>query len=207
VLGLIWNLRFQMQAAIVGLASLTLLRAAVPGLLGTIMSLFQNFGNDPSVQNRQADYPIVFRYIAERPIFGRGPGTFTPERYILLDNEILMTLVQTGYVGLFVFFSLFAVAVYLCRSVAKHTSDPESRHLAQALMASVLGGLVASFTFDSLSFVTFATTLFLFFGVIGALWRLDREAGGNLPPRPGYNILKPNRLLRSRSRQSPTAPA
>jgi O-antigen/teichoic acid export membrane protein len=40
------------------------------------------------------------------------------------------------------------------------------------LAASSMAGLVTSFTFDSLNFATFATTLFLLLGATGALWRL-----------------------------------
>jgi O-antigen ligase len=173
VLAALWNLRMQAMALVVGVVAVGALRFVVPGLIGTILALFRNLGNDPSVQNREIDYPIVFRYVAERPWFGRGPGTFLPERYILLDNEILGTLVSTGYIGLASLLAVFAVALWLSRSVAKHTAQPENRHLAQALAASIVGALVASATFDSLGFPIFAGTLFLLVGAVGALSSLD----------------------------------
>lgn len=199
VLAALWRIRMQAQALVVAVVAMMALRFVVPGLLGTILSLFRNMGSDPSVQNREADYPIVFRYIAERPWFGRGPGTFVPERYILLDNELLGTIVSIGYVGLAALLGVFLTGFFLARSVSKHTAHPETRHLAQALAAAIVGAMVASVTFDSLGFPIFAGTLFLMVGAVGALWRTDR-AEDPMPPRGGREILKPNRLRRSAGR-------
>jgi O-antigen ligase len=200
VLATLWRIRMQAQALAVAVVAMMALRFVVPGLLGTIMSLFRNMGNDPSVQNREADYPVVFRYIAERPWFGRGPGTFMPERYILLDNEMLGTIVSIGYVGFAALLGVFVTGFFLARSVSKHTVHPETRHLAHALAAGIVGAMVASLTFDSLGFPIFAGTLFLMVGAVGALWRTDRAATA-MPPRDGREILKPNRLLRSAGRR------
>ena len=71
----------------------------MPGLLGTLRSLFLHASSDPSVKGRTNDYTVVFQYVGERPWFGRGPGTFLPGRYILLDNQFLGALVATGVVG------------------------------------------------------------------------------------------------------------
>lgn len=199
VLAALWCIRMQAQALVVGVVAMMALRFVVPGLLGTILSLFRNMGSDPSVQNREADYPIVFRYIAERPWFGRGPGTFLPERYILLDNEMLGTIVSIGYVGFAALLGVFVTGFFLARSVSKHTPHPETRHLAQALAAGIVGAMVASLTFDSLGFPIFAGTLFLMVGAVGALWRTDRTAA-SMPRRAGHEILKPNRLRRSAGR-------
>src|SRR5690606_7204789 len=140
--------------------------------------------------------PIVFRYIAERPWFGRGPGTFMPERYILLDNELLGTIVSIGYVGLAALLGVFVTGFFLARSVSTHTAPPEPRHLPPALAAGIVGAMVASVTFDSLGFPIFSGTLFRMVGAVAALWRTDR-AGVSMPPRGGREILKPNRLRRS----------
>jgi O-antigen ligase len=200
VLAALWRIRMQVQALVVAVVAMMAMRFLVPGLLGTIMSLFRNMGSDPSVQNREADYPIVFEYIAERPWFGRGPGTFTPERYILLDNELLGTIVSIGYVGLAALLGVFVTGFFLARSVSKHTAEPETRHLAHALGAGIVGAMVASLTFDSLGFPIFAGTLFLMVGAVGALWRTERQ-GAPMPPRNGREILKPNRLRRSAGRR------
>ena len=77
--------------------------SAVPGLVGTLRSLFQQAENDPSVQARLDRTPEVLRLIAEYPWFGRGFGTFTPEEYLLLDNEIQKMAIEIGFVGVAMF--------------------------------------------------------------------------------------------------------
>jgi hypothetical protein len=74
--------------------------------------------------------------------------------------------------------------------VARSGGDDTTRHLAQALLASILAAVVVSLTFDSLSFSMFSGTLFFLFGLVGALWRLDRsgDLGGN--PRRTKQLLK-----------------
>ena len=171
----IWSGRMRLKALIIAAVSTVLLQTAVPGLLGTIKSLFTNLGSDPSVQGRTQDYGPLFTYVADRPWFGRGPGTFLPERYILLDNEILSSLVSTGYVGLIALLGLLATAYFVARSVARHGVDDCTRHLGQALATTVLVAVVTSFTFDSLAFATFGGTLFIVIGAAGALGRLRDE--------------------------------
>lgn len=192
VLAVVWNWRtrgFGAVAAILATAAFSVLQ---PGVLGTIRSLFANSEDDPSVQNRISDYPVVRAYFAERPVLGRGLATFLPDEYILLDNQLLYTLVTTGALGLAAFALLFVGGSLVARSVRHRGCDDEARHLGQALVASLLAGLVASATFDSMSFVTFVGVLFLCLGAVGALYRLTRLGTGQTvtpaagaPPAPG----------------------
>ncbi|NHC14418.1 O-antigen ligase family protein [Motilibacter deserti] len=194
-----WRLRAQANVAIGALVALVAVRATQPGLLGTIRSLFTNAGNDPSIQNRTSDYAAVSGYISERPWLGRGQGTFLPDRYVLLDNQLLGTLVSGGVLGLAALLVLFAVAFSLARRARRTAPDEQARSLGQALAAAVAVGLVASATFDSLGFTTFAMTLFLLFGATGALWRLTRgpaAAGRADEPVPDVPVLRERPLLR-----------
>ena len=192
-----WNARFRFQAAVVSLAGLFLLRTMVPGLLGTIKYLFLNFGNDPSVQGRTEDYEIIFVYIFDRPIFGRGPGTFIPDLYIVLDNQVLYSLVTIGVVGTLAFTFVFLMALAQAGRICRAGRDNETRHLAQALKVSILVGVFASVTFDSLSFATYSTIWFLLFGAAAALWRIELQ--GNEPPdlrpSPIDHVLHRSRLV------------
>ena len=181
-----WSGPMLAKAAVWGAIGVVGMRSAIPGLLGTIRSLFTNLGSDPSVQNRTADYDPLFAFVRERPWFGRGPGTFSPEDYILLDNQYLGTLVETGYVGLVALLLLLLTGFLLARRVAVHARADSTRHLGQALAATILSAILVSFTFDSLGFSTFRGQLFLIIGIAGALWRIDRAAGadaaGGTPP-------------------------
>lgn len=189
VLALSWRNRAQFNGLVALLCLMLGMRLLKPGLLGTIQSLFANAENDPSIQNRQSDYDVVMDYVAARPWFGRGSATFVPERYILLDNQYLGTLVSQGVVGLVALVALFAFAFSLARRIRKTARDEETRHLGQALAASVLVAAVSSATFDSFSFTTFACTTFLVFGAIGALWRLDRS--GRAEDEPAVERRRP----------------
>jgi O-antigen ligase len=173
---LVWNNRLRLEAAMVAVAGAVAYKAVLPGLLGTIRSLFLNLGNDPSVQGRTDDYQHIGRYIAERPWFGRGPRTFLRERYFALDNQFLDTLITTGWIGVASLVTLFVVSVCVARGVYRRAVDESARHLGQALAGSLLAALVTSLTFDSLSFVGFFGVFFVVVGAAGALRRLEPTA-------------------------------
>ena len=153
-------------------------KVVVPGLMGTIRSLFTHLGTDPSISGRTSDYAAVTPLIHARPWFGRGGGTFIPVLYRILDNQYLMTLIEWGIVGLTIMIIAFVSPVLMGRSVRRNAPDDEARHLGQCLVASALVAVVLSGTFDALSFPTFSATFFILIGVAAALWRLtvvDRE--------------------------------
>ncbi|QDB80222.1 O-antigen ligase family protein [Georgenia wutianyii] len=172
-LAVVWPWRRRYNVFAVGLVGLVVFHFVNRGVLGTIRSLFTNMDNDPSVQNRIADQAFVQQMFAQRPWLGRGPGTLLPERYILLDNQIYGTLVGGGILGLVALVALFAVPYAMARSVRLRAAGEESRHLGQALAAAFPAGLLASATFDSFGFATFAGTTMVFVGAAGALWRLE----------------------------------
>ena len=185
-----WAPRIKLQGLIVAMAGLVAFSGVVPGLLGTIKSSFTNLSSDPSVEGRTDDYNIVFTYIGNRPWFGRGPGTFLPSRYIVLDNEALYTLVTTGYVGLVAVIALFVTMALIARKVSRTGKDDATRHLAICLMAGVMAFFFVSFTFDSLSFPICTGLVFFLFGAIGALWRLDRAGDISGRVRRSTSVLK-----------------
>jgi polysaccharide biosynthesis protein PslJ len=145
---------------------------AIPGLLGTLRNLFTGFLSDSSTQSRTGSYSVAGEYIAERPLFGRGFGTFLPSFHIL-DNQFLIMLISTGIVGALAFLGLFLTGIFTARAVRRRSEVPSTRGLAQSLAASVAVGAASSATFDSLSFPMAAGTIFLVLGCVGALWRLQ----------------------------------
>ena len=170
-----WNTRTRANVGALILAGVVALQALTPGLLGTVRWLFLNLGVDDSATARVSDYEIVFDYIAARPILGRGPGTWLPEEYIVLDNEWLYTAVTLGIVGVVAIVGVILVALIQAGWVAHHGSTNETRHLAQALKASVLVGAITSATFDALAFATFSGVWFIMFGMVAALWRIEQD--------------------------------
>lgn len=170
-----WS-RHRRRRAVLGIALYAVvMKLVVPGLLGTIKSLFLNAGVDPSVSSRQADYDYVGRFISERPVFGRGFSTFIPTRYDFLDNQFLLSLIETGIVGLVSLLALFLVGMGVARGARLISTDPKTRDLGQSLAASVMVAVVTCATFDFLSFPTGRILVFLLVGCSGALWRLERR--------------------------------
>ncbi|MGH3870119.1 MAG: O-antigen ligase family protein [Pseudonocardiaceae bacterium] len=174
ILAVAWTWRTRIFALIIGVVATVTFRVLQPGILGTIFSLFKNAKYDPSVQHRTDDYPIVEGYFSDRPWFGRGLATFLPRQYILLDNEFLVTLICGGLVALTAFVMLFVGGYFVGRSIRHHGIDNSTRHLGQALAASLVAAFVATGTFDAMSFPTFVGVLFLLLGATGALFRLRR---------------------------------
>lgn len=206
---LVWNNRLRAEALIVAVVGAGVFKAVLPGLIGTIRSLFLNFGTDPSVQGRTDDYANVGKFISERPWFGRGPRTFLPERYFALDNQFLDTLITTGWIGIASLVTLFLVSIFVARGLYHRAADEETRHLGQALTGSFLAALVTSFTFDSLSFVNFFGVLFVLIGVAGALRRLAPEVNENTPMPTLVRLRRPPlppRLRRWRGSGSSNGP-
>lgn len=167
-----WPLRFKLNVLAAIPIGIVGLRVAKPGLVGTIRALFTNLGNDPSISGRTSDYTAVGQYISDRPWFGRGPGTFIPDRYLLLDNQWIVQTVSTGYVGMFAFAMLFVTALGVISAVKHFAPDEQTKDLGQAIAAVLLTGAVTSFFFDSMYFAIFGGVIFLVFGCLGALWQV-----------------------------------
>ncbi len=169
-----WRLRFQMLVAGAALGSGFLVLQ--PGLLGTISSIFLAFSDDPSIQGRLDDYPVVAEYFANRPWFGRGIGTFLPELYILLDNQWLGTLITHGLVGVAALAGLHVTASALAIIAYRRSQTEADRHLCIALLSTQAIAVLCGFTFDTHAFDTFTLLVALLTGFAGAMWRLTHPA-------------------------------
>ncbi len=170
-----WTLRRKLNAAIVALAFLVVVRAVQPGLLGTLRSLFGNVHDDPSIEGRTKDYEVVAGLIRDRPWLGRGPGTYSPERYVLLDNQWLNQLITNGSIGVLALAAVFVTAFILAKRVGRWGLRAPDRNLGHALAGTIAAAAGVSFFFDSLSFSGFAVVTFVIIGAAGALWRLADE--------------------------------
>jgi polysaccharide biosynthesis protein PslJ len=176
-----WSWKRRGRALVVLVVFVNGLQFVVPGLFGTLRSLFLNLGNDPSVSGRTSDYALVGDLVASNPVFGRGFRTFIPEKYILhtgegggtliLDNQYLGTLIETGVFGLLSLLFLFVVVLFCTRSVRRRSADLSTRDLAQSVAAAVMVAMLSFATFDGLSFPMATILLFLLVGCAGALRR------------------------------------
>jgi O-antigen ligase len=160
-----------LAGAAVGLAAI---RLAVPGLIGTLRSLFTYFGTDPSITHRTGDYARAVTYIVDAPWFGRGFHSFIHSYYFVTDNQYLLSLIETGIVGLAALVGLLLAGIVLAAKTRRISSDAGTRDLAQALLASLAVAGVCFATFDALYFPMVTGTTFVLLGSAGALWRIER---------------------------------
>lgn len=171
-----WPPRMRFNVAVMAVGLMAVLMVARPGLLGTIRSLFVNLGNDPSVTGRTEDYEAIGAYLAERPWFGRGPGTFIPTIYRYLDNEWLMHLITAGIVGTAALAALHITAISLAGLAYRRARHEADKHLCACLIAVQVIAMLVAGTFDAMTFTTHTTLLALLTGAAGAMWRFTHPA-------------------------------
>ena len=177
-----WPNRWRMVALMATPIAAIIGPVALPGLLGTIRSLFTNLGSDPSVTGRTDDYSLVFRLVDERPLFGQGLFTFIPMVYRTIDNQVLILLLEIGVVGAIAFAVAISVGVFSAWAPRRLGGTQQQRHLGLAVAASLIGIVTSYFTFDALGFRQVAGLTFLLTGLGGAVWYLTRDGLRALPP-------------------------
>lgn len=173
-----WPNRVRWNAIGAMILSVPVYMVIKPGLLGTLKSLFLNAANDPSVTGRTEDYATAWAYILERPVIGRGPGTFTPEQYILLDNQWLLSLIETGWVGVALLALVLVATIRTLLTVRRRSlfvGNPAQADLALSLLAIIVTLAVTATLFDEFFFTTATTLLWLTVGVTAALFEHQRR--------------------------------
>lgn len=175
VLALGWTWTQRANAAIVTVGFLGVMRAIIPGLLGTLRNLFTNLQSDSSYVARTNHAQEAWNYIGAAPWIGRGFGTFLPDRYVLLDNQYLGLLAETGIIGLVALVGVFCAAFVVAHHVSQTILDPELQSLGRALAAAAVVPLVTYITYDAFSLRMGVGITFLLVGCAGAFWRLTRH--------------------------------
>ncbi len=169
-----WPMRTRLKALVAIPLAALVGRAAFPGLLGSIRSLFTGLAGDPSIVGRTDDYPLVLRLWEARPFFGQGLFTFVPMVYRTIDNQSLVLLLELGAIGTAAFIGLFLTCQYMAWTPRLTSSGLPQQHLGLAV-SGALAGIVSSYiTFDALSFRQVAGLTFLYMGLSGAIWFLRR---------------------------------
>jgi hypothetical protein len=170
-----WPGKRRLQAVGVTIAFTAVMRLFIPGLIGTLFSLFNNLSGDPSIQHRQQDYARADVQIAVHPLLGRGFGTYLPQKYGPLDNQYLGTLVENGAVGLAALILILLAGFYAALRFRMATKDPVLRDLGQTLIACLSVISVADATYDAFGFIMATGVCFMLVGLAGALWRTIKE--------------------------------
>lgn len=161
---------------------LVLVHFAIPGTLGTLRESFSPPGGLLAEQGYQADQPSAGRIADlapslaewwEKPTLGQGFGTRVTAvnantgqlpNAIILDNQWLATLLETGLVGAVAMAWLFARFIRRLTRAARADASPRG-WLLGALAASIASVGLGMFFFDALSFVQVAFVLFILMGL------------------------------------------
>lgn len=173
VLALGWNWAQRLRAAIIAAIAVPVIWASIPGLVGTIISLFSSADYDPSVQDRISRRPRMMALIRERPWFGLGNGTWSIEDYFLVDSELYVSTLELGFVGIVLVLGTFVFGIVVALSIRSFDEvDEGTRHLGLAIAASIGSLSISVLTFDAFHYRQLLGSLFLLLGAAGALWRL-----------------------------------
>lgn len=188
VLLLGWPSRRRKALLVIGGVGAVAMLVTAPGIATSILGLFADADQDPSVASRTSSFSAAGEFIARDPLFGRGLGTFLPT-YRIFDNQYLLLLVTVGIVGTALFAGLWLTTLRRLSRVRSTSTDERTRSLATALAASVSAGFVSLSFFDAFAFPMTMGTLFLLIGLSGALRdprerdsRPAKESPGQSPP-------------------------
>lgn len=184
ILFLGWPARRRLQALLVFLGFLGLMKVMVPGLLGAFYGLFANMGKDDSIRYRTHDYAAASTEIAKHFWLGRGLGTWYAPKHQVFDNQYLLSLVEIGVVGLVAFMGIFVAGIYAAIRARFTTSDVDERDLSQTLAAILVVPIIGCATFDLAAFATATAIAFIIAGAAGSLLRTvkSQHSFKGLPP-------------------------
>ena len=155
------------------------IKIAAPHAISQIKYQFENF-NGNSTTHRTSEYPAVTADILAHPLLGRGYGSYDPQVYMILDDQYLGTLVETGFLGFAAYLFVLLTGAAVARKAIR-SGDPERAPPAIALMGAVVGFAVASATFDVLAFAQ-APYLLLFVLALAVISAEQPAARSNAVP-------------------------
>ncbi|NUT44040.1 MAG: O-antigen ligase family protein [Thermoactinospora sp.] len=170
-----WSNRRRIVTIGAFLVFLGFMKVLAPGLIGTFYNLFAGAGEDSSIIYRTHDYPFAMREFSKSPVFGRGLGTWYPFKHQVFDNQYLLSLVETGLLGVLGFVGVIVCGIVVALRVRRISTDPNVRNLGLTIAACLVIPLLGAATFDLLSFPGITSVLFLLVGAAGALLRFERR--------------------------------
>jgi hypothetical protein len=203
-----WKPQRRWTAIGVMLGAVGAFKVIIPGLIGTLTNLFTSFlsNSDSSTQTRTVKYAEIVPYLEQRPLFGRGFGTFTPDLYFFTDNQWMLISAEMGAMGVIALLVLCFTGMHHGGAIRRLARTDSDRELGQAYLATAVVTLVISATFDSLSFPMFAGIFFLTLGTgashLGFLRREDaaeKAAAQRRDPAAKVSVSEPAPVLETTS--------
>jgi O-antigen ligase len=130
--------------------------------------------------------PELHEFSEHDPLVGIGYGTRVVgfltkgDNAIILDNQWLDTLLETGALGLLAWLWLFVLAIRRLRKRAGVERDTREGWLPVALTASITSFMIAMFFYDAFSFVQGVFLAFTIIALAGVVLRLPANAGSTV---------------------------
>lgn len=169
------------------LPALVVVHLVLPGTIGTLRASFfpeggliaeQQISPGGRGSGRVADLGPSLSEWSKSPVLGQGFGTRVVDEEranaLILDNQWLGTLLETGLVGALAWFWLFRRAVRRFGRAAKD-DESDSGWLMAALAASLAAFAVGMLTFDAFSFIQVTFVAFILLGLGGVMLASGRE--------------------------------
>ncbi len=124
-------------------------------------ALVRDYAKDASVQERLTTYKAALDAYHHRPVFGVGIGNYGPwlahfssappdGGWLVVNNEFLEVLAETGLVGLICFGILLVFLIYRSLLAIKYAQDPFFKTVMIGLFAAFIGVLVQYNFFSTL---------------------------------------------------------
>jgi hypothetical protein len=162
-------LRGSQRVSLVLAVAFTLASAmvVVPDVVSTFADSITGAEEDNSITGRLDDYPLLFARFEQAPWLGGAPVDVR-QLVTVTDNQWLLTLVQSGVLGVLTLALLFGGGVSMAMSMARRSgATAAERSLHGAIGAAVSGAALAAGTFDMLSFQQVTFLVFALLGLIG----------------------------------------
>jgi hypothetical protein len=148
-----------------------LLNILVPGVFGLIGKLFTGKEGAGSLQTRGDATTVGLNMIGDKPWFGHGFAVDSGSP-VIIDNQYLVTGVEQGILGLVAMLTVIFSGIGAARRARRASIDPETRDLAQSIVALIAAVALGGFGLNILLFPICAGLLFMGVGMAGALLRI-----------------------------------
>lgn len=126
-------------------------RIAAPHSISSLIYQFGHLSTSSSTTHRTSGFTAVGPYIATHLLFGRGYGSFAPQKYRILDDQMLGNLIQIGTLGLLAYWAMILTPIRLVHRAARR-----GLLLRDEMMCGVAVGcltfFLSNFLYDTFSF-------------------------------------------------------
>ena len=160
---------------------------AIPGTLGSLKEAFFPAGGVLAEQSalpgyrgagRLADLGPATKEFKRQPLLGQGLGTRITDagrqNADILDNQWLMTLLETGLLGVIAWIWLFSRTIRRLMRASREDEGPDG-WLYTALAASLFAFAIGMFTYDTFSFIQVTFVGFILIACASVVLRARAE--------------------------------